>query len=106
MVMKKTISRRTVPAVRAKRLNVSDAKSKLSQTLHELENGPTIIHNRGRDVGVLISVEDYDRLVSAQGATEPSPSMESFLDAVARLKRKYGGGAVLPAARAALVPRA
>ena len=105
MVMKKTTSRSHAPPVRAKRLNVSEAKAKLSQALHDLEDGPTIIHNRGRDVAVLISVDDYDRLVQAEG-TAAAPTMSSFLDAVAALKRKYGGGAELPIERAQIVPRA
>jgi prevent-host-death family protein len=101
MVMKKIISR-SYPMFRGKRLNVSEAKAKLSQALHDLQDGPTIIHNRGRDVGVLISVEDYERLSAAENAP---PTMSSFLHALEALKQRFGGGAELPVERARLVPR-
>jgi prevent-host-death family protein len=102
--MKKTIFRSDPAAQRPKRLNVSEAKAKLSQTVRELENTPTIIHNRGRDVAVLISIEDYERLLAAERSAN-TPTMSSFLEAVDGLKRKFGGGAVLSLERMAFVPR-
>lgn len=103
--MKRSISRPDPTAQRAKRLNVSEAKAKLSQAVRELENTPTIIHNRGRDVAVLISIEDYERLLAAESSAS-TPAMSSFLEAVDGLKRKFGGGAVLSPERMAFVARA
>ncbi len=96
--------RRPSIPVRAKRLNVSEAKAKLSQTLHELRDGPTIIHNRGRDIAVLIGVEDYERLLASEAAAA-APTMRSFVDAVEVLKGKFGGGAELSPGRITFVPR-
>ena len=102
--MKKSISRSGPAAQRAKRLNVSEAKAKLSQVVRELEDSPTIIHNRGRDVAVLISIDDYERLLAAESSAH-TPTMGSFLEAVDGLKRKFGGGAALSPGRTAFVPR-
>jgi prevent-host-death family protein len=103
--MKKvTYSRPTPVAARAKRLNVSEAKAKLSKALRELEASPTIIHNRGRDVAVLISMEDYERMLLAERSVAV-PTMRSFLEAVEALKGKFGGGAVLSTERMTFVPR-
>jgi prevent-host-death family protein len=82
---------------------VSEAKAKLSQALRELEGGPTVIHNRGRDVAALISIEDYERLLRAEGSE--GAGMRSFLEAVEALKRDFGGGAALPFERAMIRPR-
>jgi prevent-host-death family protein len=102
--MKKVGSIHLPPGPRAKRLNVSEAKAKLSQALRELDDGPTIIHNRGRDVAVLITMEGYERLLAAEG-TAGARTMGSFLDAVDGLKRRFGGGAGLSPERVGFVPR-
>ena len=101
--MKKTMSRgAAVP--RAKRLNVSEAKAKLSQTLRNIGDRPAIIHNRGRDVAVLMSIEDYERFLGTEESNE-APTMKTFIDSVEELKRRFGGGVELPVVRAHLVSR-
>jgi prevent-host-death family protein len=100
--MKRT-SRPYPAAPRAKRLNVSEAKAKLSQALRQLEDGPTVIHNRGRDVAALISIDDYERLLRADGSD--GAGMRSFLESVEALKRDLGGGAELPVERARIHAR-
>jgi prevent-host-death family protein len=102
--MKRTIYQAVPTAQSAKRLNVSEAKSKLSQALRELDDSPTIIHNRGRDVAVLISMEDYERLLATERSAN-TPTMSSFLQAIDVLKRKFGGGAVLSPEPIEFVPR-
>jgi prevent-host-death family protein len=92
------------PSARAKRLNVSEAKAKLSQALRDVGDRPTIIHNRGRDVAVLMSIEDYERFIGAEEANQ-LPTMKTFIDSVQALKQRFGGGAALPVVPARLVPR-
>ena len=99
--MKRTRSDQAPVTGRAKRLNVSEAKAKLSQALRDLEGSPTIIHNRGRDVAVLMSMEEYERLA----ATTRGPAMRTFLEAVDDLKHKLGGGAALATERISFTPR-
>jgi prevent-host-death family protein len=87
MVMKKT----TQPlAPRPRRIGVAEAKSRLSELLRQAVNGPTIIHSRGRDVAVVLAVEDYDRL-TAEHPTAPGGGA-AFLARVDALKERYGGG--------------
>jgi prevent-host-death family protein len=76
---------------RVRRLSVAETKAKLSEALRGLAEGPTIIHSRGREVGVLISMEEYEQSVVAPGARQPK-SMRQFLEDIEALKKKMGGG--------------
>ncbi len=84
-----------------RRLSVSDAKAKLSETLKMVQEAPAIIHNRGRDVAVLMSIEDYDRI-----AAQPRPRAgRALLEAVQELKKEMGGGAIFRPTRARIRPK-
>jgi prevent-host-death family protein len=69
------------------RVGVAEAKSKLSEVLRDAAAAPTIIHSRGRDLAVLIAIEQYRRLV----ASHPG-SGAAFLGRVEAVKRRHGGG--------------
>ena len=73
-----------------KRLGVSEARSKLSEVLREAAKGPTIIHSRGRDLVVVLAIEDYERLTSERASPEPGGA--AFLKRVEALKQRHGGG--------------
>jgi prevent-host-death family protein len=77
---------------KTRRLGVAEAKSKLSEVLREAAQGPTVIHNRGRDLVVVLAIEDYERLT----ADQPSPAAggAAFLKRVDALKERHGGGVV------------
>jgi prevent-host-death family protein len=67
MVMKasrpqKSRSMRQAP----RRLGVAEAKARFAELLRDSELGATVIHNRGRDVAVVLSMAEYDAL--AHGA--------------------------------------
>lgn len=89
MVMKQTMSTRSRP-VSPRRLGVAEAKSKLSEALREVAEGPTIIHSRGRDLAVLLDIEEYGRLLADSGGGVPSGAL--FLERVLALKGELGGG--------------
>jgi prevent-host-death family protein len=78
--------------VRPRRLSVAEAKAKLSEALRSIRSGPSIIHNRGRDVAVLIDVEQYEQLIAEQEAAHAHTSAQSFLDRIEQIKRDLGGG--------------
>jgi len=78
--------------VRPRRLSVAEAKAKLSEALRSIRSGPSIIHNRGRDVAVLIDVEQYEQLVAEQSAAHAQTPAKSFFDRLEQLKRLHGGG--------------
>jgi len=105
--MKRTIKSSalgTVHSLRPKRINVSEAKAQLSEVLRQLPEGPTVIHNRGRDVGVLLSMSHYDELVAERADGQASP-VKAFLATTERLKQSYGGGVQFTLKPTKLKPR-
>lgn len=75
---------------RARRLGVAEAKSKLSEVLRDAAQGPTVIHSRGRDLVVVLSIEDFERLTAHQQPQKAGGA--EFLQRVDALKQRYGGG--------------
>jgi prevent-host-death family protein len=98
LVMKRT----TGTALGRGRLSVAEAKARLSEVLRNVNAGPTVIHNRGRDAAVLLGVEAYERLIAAAG--DRTTPMGAFLRDVEALEDRLGGGAELDVERAALTP--
>jgi prevent-host-death family protein len=94
MVMKKDTSAkpRRPDVVRPRRLSVAEAKAKLSEALRSVRSGPSIIHNRGRDVAVLIDVEQYEQLIKDQQAAPDRSPAKAFLDRLVQIKQRFGGG--------------
>lgn len=58
-------------------VSATEAKNRFGQLLDQAQRGPVFIEKSGRRHSVLLSVEDYDRLVAAQrvavSAQEPAP---------------------------------
>ncbi|HZF12951.1 MAG TPA: type II toxin-antitoxin system Phd/YefM family antitoxin [Thermoanaerobaculia bacterium] len=75
---------------KTRRFGVAEAKSKLSEVLREAAQGPTVIHSRGRDLVVVLAIEDYEQLVADQPA--PTAGGAAFLERVEALKQRHGGG--------------
>lgn len=74
-----------------RRVGVAEAKSKLSEVLRDAAKGPTIIHSRGRDLAVLLAIEEYEHLIAEHpGGPGTGGAFLSRIDAV---KRRHGGGA-------------
>jgi len=71
-------------------LGVAEAKSKLSEVLREATQGPMVIHSRGRDLAVVLAVEDYERLVADQRTRRAGGA--AFLERVEALKQRHAGG--------------
>jgi prevent-host-death family protein len=87
MVMKKGTP---MLSPRTRRLGVAEAKSKLSEVLRDAAQGPLVIHSRGRDLAVVLAIEDYERLMADQPA--PAAGGVAFLQRVEALKQRHGGG--------------
>ena len=75
---------------RTRRVGVAEAKSTLSEVLREAAQGPMVIHSRGKDLAVVLAIEDYERLTASQ----PSPRAggAAFLQRVEALKQRHGDG--------------
>lgn len=82
--MKKTFSR-------TRRIGVAEAKSELSRVLREVSSGPVVIHSRGRDLAVLVGIDEYER----EHASPPTSVTLDLLARIDQLKRELGGGADL-----------
>ena len=54
-------------------ITATEAKNRFGQLLDQAQRGPVFIEKSGRRHSVLLSVEDYDRLVAA-GQPTPSPA--------------------------------
>lgn len=96
--MKKVTSRVSPP----RRLSVAEAKASLSEALRAASDAPTVIHNRGSDVAVLVGVDEYERLVANERTRTQTARL---LEDIESLKKHFGGGAELEAERAVIAPR-
>jgi prevent-host-death family protein len=99
MVMSKAIQ---TLSPRTRRLGIAEAKSKLSELLREAAQGPTVIHNRGRDLAVVLAIEDYERLTADQHLQNAGGA--AFLQRVEAVKHRHGSGADFEPARLEFVP--
>ena len=63
---------------------------RLSELLRDASAGPTVIHSRGRDLAVVVAVDDYARLTAEQRAGRGGGAL--FLDRIKALKVRHGGG--------------
>lgn len=50
----------SVPSPR--RVGVAEARSRLSEVLRDAAKGPTIIRSRGRDLAVLLALDEHEQL--------------------------------------------
>jgi prevent-host-death family protein len=87
---------------RPRRLGIAEAKSKLSEVLRDVAQGPMVIHNRGRDLAVVLAIEEYERLTAAQEPQRAGGA--AFLQRVEALKQRHGGGVEFEPARLEFVP--
>lgn len=86
MTMKEDTSSQVRPL---RRVGVAEAKSRLSAVLRDTARGPTVIHSRGRDLAVLVAIEDYEQLVAEHLGGPGTGS--AFLDRIDAVKRRHGG---------------
>ncbi|MFO0754852.1 MAG: type II toxin-antitoxin system Phd/YefM family antitoxin [Byssovorax sp.] len=73
-----------------RRVGVAEAKSKLSEVLRHAAEGPTIIHSRGRDLAVLLAIEDYEGLLADHPGGPGTGA--TFLARIEALKHRHAGG--------------
>jgi prevent-host-death family protein len=79
-----------MPSQKTRRLGVAEAKSKLSELLRDAAQGPLVIHSRGRDVAVVLAIEEYERLTAGQQPSRVGGA--AFLQRVEALKLRHDGG--------------
>lgn len=92
----------TTLSQRTRRLEVAEANPRWSEVVREAGQGPTVIHSRGKDLVVVLAIEDYERLAADRQA--PKAGGAAFLQRVEALKQRHGGGADFEPARLDFVP--
>jgi prevent-host-death family protein len=86
-----TMKEVTMSAIRPhRRVGVAEAKARFSEVLREAVGSPTIIHSRGRDLAVLLAIDDYEQL--AAGSARGAATGAAFLDRIDTVKRRHSGG--------------
>ena len=60
--------------------NATDAKNKFGQVLEMAQAGPVRIQKNGRDVGIMLSPEQYEQMKSAKAAPQVRPLVEELLE--------------------------
>jgi prevent-host-death family protein len=60
-------------------ITATDAKNRFGQILEMARGEPVHIQKNGRDVGVLVSPEEYNKLVTASNAPKVRPEVERLL---------------------------
>lgn len=81
--------RATVGAKPLRRVGVAEAKAHFADLLREADTTATVIHNRGRDVAVVLSMSDYARLTS--GVANLAPAGQQLIRALLKWHDDVGG---------------
>jgi prevent-host-death family protein len=76
--------------------NIARAKASFSELLRAAAASPQTVENRGREVAVVIGVDEYRRLAERAARTDEPPRMREFLDASAELRGQGGAELELP----------
>ena len=61
------------------RVNATDAKNRFGQLLEMAKVEPVHVQKNGRDVGVVISPEQYERLLELSSAPKVRPAIDDLL---------------------------
>lgn len=61
------------------RINATDAKNRFGQLLEMAQVEPVHVQKNGRDVGVVISPEQYERLLESSSAPKVRPAIDDLL---------------------------
>ena len=66
------------------------AKAQFSKLLRDAEKSPQIIENRGQEVAVVLSVEEYRSLQKSRESAQPAARLAEFLDFSRRVRSQDG----------------
>lgn len=60
------------------RITATDAKNKLGQVLNMAQAEPVHVQKRGRDIAVIVSAAEYQRLMAASAAPTVRPRVQQL----------------------------
>ena len=76
--------------------SVAEVKSKFSEVLNLAKQSPQFISNRGKDVGVILSIETYQSLVKVFEENQPTSKIQKFLKVSQTLSENLNSELVIP----------
>jgi prevent-host-death family protein len=88
----------------SRKWTVADAKARLSEVLHDAERGPQVIKNRGREVAVVLGMEEYLSLKASDERAAPASRLHGFLRLSEAIRSEGGATLALPRRRARRSP--
>ncbi|MEQ1769082.1 MAG: type II toxin-antitoxin system Phd/YefM family antitoxin [Devosia sp.] len=60
-------------------MSATDAKNRFGELLEEARKGPVHVQRNGRDVAVVVSPEEFERLLAGAAAAKVRPEVEALL---------------------------
>ncbi len=69
---------------------VAEAKAQFSKLLRSAEKAPQIIENRGQEVAVVLSMDEYRSLQGSRESAQPAARLAEFLDFSRQLRSEKG----------------
>jgi prevent-host-death family protein len=71
-------------------ITATDAKNKFGQVLDEAQREPVHVQKNGRDIAVVVSAAEYQRLQAASATPKVSPRVQQLLaESMERRKSVY-----------------
>ena len=84
--------------------SVAEAKSKFSEVLNLAKESPQFISNRGKDVGVILSIETYQSLLKVFEENLPTSKIQKFLKVSRTLSENLNSELVIPERKSRELP--
>ena len=76
--------------------SIAEAKSKFSEVLNLAKESPQFISNRGKEVGVILSIETYQSLLKVFEENLPTSKIQNFLKVSQTLSENLNSELVIP----------
>lgn len=71
-------------------ITATDAKNKFGQVLDQAQHEPVHVQKNGRDIAVVVSAAEYQRLTEASAKPNVNPRLDALIDeSMARWGRVY-----------------
>ena len=84
--------------------SIAEAKSKFSEVLNLAKESPQFISNRGKEVGVILSIETYQSLLKVFEENLPTSKIQKFLNGSLSLSENVENELTIPVRKSRDLP--
>ncbi len=84
--------------------SIAEAKSKFSEVLNLAKESPQFISNRGKEVGVILSIETYQSLLKVFEENLPTSKIQKFLNSSLSLSENIDNELTIPVRKSRDLP--